>query len=166
MNVTEVTLTKFQLKQLFEEFNSQVNDNGISAKYSWFIYKNCESMAQEYANLMNSLYDERKESEYPNVLAAQQALYEKYGDRDENNKLKINPENGRPFISDEEKIKSYEIDFMKLKGEYKKFFEKFDKKNSINQAIYNERVTIMATKMDLSEFPPNTKPFIVGILGY
>lgn len=164
MKVNELTISKFQLKKLFEEFNAQVNEMGISAKYSWFIYKNCESMAMEYTNLMNSLYDERRENDYAAVLAAQRDLEQKYAEKNEDGNVKYGPD-GRPTISGEN-VKKYEKDFNKVREQYKEFFERLDKKNEINQRIFNDTVTITATQLELSEFPPNTKPFIIGILGY
>ena len=58
MKVEEVQLTKFQVKQLFEEFNPRLQAEGVNAKYSWFIYKNCEQLVQLYNQVMTELYDE------------------------------------------------------------------------------------------------------------
>ena len=160
-----MTITKFQLKQLFEEFNSKIHEEGITAKYSWFIYKNAEMMAEEYGKLLNSLYDERKEKDYMDVLAAQQELNLKYGEKNEDGSLITNPETGRPIFVGEN-AKKYEEEFMQIREKYKDFFSRFDNKNATNQAILSEDVTFTATQLELSEFPNNTKPFIIGILGY
>ena len=78
MRVSEVQLTNFQLQQLFEEFNPRLMTDGINVKYSWFMYKNCEVMAPLYNQLMNELYDERREPDFPAMFAEGQALIEKY----------------------------------------------------------------------------------------
>ena len=96
MRVSEITITKFQLKQLFEEFNSKIHNEGITPKYSWFIYKNCEMMINDYSHLLNSLYDERKEPDYGVILAVQQDLALKYGEKNEDGSLTVG-QDGRPI---------------------------------------------------------------------
>lgn len=163
MKVSEITISKIQLKQLFEEFNSKLLADGINAKYSWFIYKNCETMAEEYGKLMTALYDERREPEFAAVFKRQQEMQATYADKDENGNL-VKGQNGLPVYT--KYAKEYTEEFNKLREEYKEFFEKLDKKNEVNSAILKETVTIMATQLELSEFPNNTKPYIIGILGY
>lgn len=163
MKVSEITISKIQLKQLFEEFNSKLLADGINAKYSWFIYKNCETMAEEYGKLMNALYDERREPDFPAVFKRQQEMQAAYADKDEKGNLVLG-KNGLPVYT--KCAKEYAEEFNKLREEYKDFFEKLDKKGEVNAAILSESVTITATQLELSEFPNNTKPYIIGILGY
>lgn len=162
MKVENVTISKFYLRQLFEEFNPKILADGINAKYSWFIYKNCETMAPEYAKLMGELYDERREPEYQQVWTAQRELQEKYADRNEKGEFVLH--NGLPVYT--KCAKEYDEEFAKLRETYKDFFEKVDKKEQVNREIYGQSVTIPLTMLELSEFPNNTKPFIVGTLGY
>lgn len=163
MKVSEITISKIQLKQLFEEFKSKLLTDGINAKYSWFIYKNCETMAEEYGKLMNALYDERREPDFPTVFKRQQEMQSAYADKDEKGNL-VRGQNGLPVYT--KCAKEYAEEFNKLREEYKDFFEKLDKKGEVNAAILSESVTITATQLELSEFPNNTKPYIIGILGY
>lgn len=163
MKVSEITITKLQLKQLFEEFNSKLRTDGINAKYSWFMYKNCEAMAEEYGKLAASLYDERREPDFQEIFKRQQELQATYADKDENGNL-VTGQNGLPVYT--KCAKEYAEEFAKLREEHKEFFEKLDKKNEVNMAVFNENVTVMATLLELSEFPNNTKPYIIGILGY
>jgi hypothetical protein len=62
--------------------------------------------------------------------------------------------------------KEYDEEFAKLHEKHKEFFEKVGKKEEVNREIYAQTVTIPLTMLELSEFPNNTKPFIVGTLGY
>lgn len=162
MKVDNVTISNFYLKRLFEDFNSMVMADGISAKYSWFVYKNCETMAPEYAKLMNELYDERREPDFGEIWSAEQQLQQKYADRDEKGEIILR--NGVPVYS--EHAKEYEDEFNKLREAHKEFFEKLDNKENVNREIFAKPVTFAATMLELSEFPNNTKPFIVGTLGY
>jgi len=163
MKVSEITISKYQLKQLFEEFNSKLMVDGVNAKYSWFIYKNSEAMAQEYTKLMGELYDERREPDFPAVFRAQMDLAEKYADRTEDGKIAYAP-NGLPVYT--EHAKEHAEEFAKLREQYSEFFAKLDKKQSVNSELFSQQVTVQVTQLELSEFPPNTKPYIIGLLGY
>ena len=162
MKVEEITVTKYQLKQLFEEFNSKILADGISAKYSWFLFKNAETMSGIYNGIMAELFDERREPEFREIWAAQKTLQEKYADRDENGQFVLN--NGLPVYT--KCAKEYDEEFLKLREAHKEFFTKLDAKERTNMEILNQTVTFQATMLELSEFPANTKPFIVGLLGY
>jgi predicted nuclease with TOPRIM domain len=163
MKVSEVQITNFQLQQLFEEFNSRLTVDGINAKYSWFMYKNSEAMAPLYSQLMSELYDERKEPDFPAMFSEGQALIEKYRDRDAEGK-EINDKAGNAQFTQhrEDYVKEYQA----LREKYKELFEKIDKKQEVNREIYMKTVSFMATQLELSEFPNNTKPYIIGLLGY
>lgn len=163
MKVSEVQITNFQLKQLFEEFNPRLMADGINSKYSWFMYKNCEMMAPLYNQLMNELYDERREPDFPNMFNEGQLLVEKYCDRDDEGK-KILDNAGNPVITKQHE--EYVKDYQALREKYKELFEKIDKKQQVNNEIFVKNVSFMATQLELSEFPNNTKPYIIGILGY
>lgn len=163
MRVSEVQLTNFQLQQLFEEFNPRLMTDGINVKYSWFMYKNCEVMAPLYNQLMNELYDERREPDFPAMFAEGQALIEKYRDRDAEGK-EINDKAGNAQFTQhkDEYLKEYQA----LREKYKELFERIDKKPEVNREIFMKNVKFQATQLELSEFPNNTKPYIIGLLGY
>ena len=163
MKVSEVQITNFQLQQLFEEFNSRLTTDGINAKYSWFMYKNSEAMAPLYNKLSQELYDERKEPEFPNMFNEAQLLIEKYRDRDAEGK-EINDKAGNPLFT--QHGEDYLAEYKKLREKYKDLFDKIDKKPEVNREIYLKNVSFMATQLELSEFPNNTKPYIIGLLGY
>jgi predicted nuclease with TOPRIM domain len=163
MKVAEVQMTNFQLQQLFEEFNPRLTVDGINAKYSWFMYKNCEAMIGAYNQLMSELYDERKEKDFPAMFSENQMLIEKYRDRDADGK-ELNDKAGNPQFNQhkDDYVKAYQ----ELREKYKELFEKIDKKNEVNREVYMKNVTIQGTMLELSEFPNNTKPYVIGLLGY
>ena len=163
MKVSEVQVTNFQLQQLFEEFNSKLTVDGINAKYSWFMYKNSEAMAPLYNQLMADLYDERREPDFPNMFNDNQLLIEKYRDRDEEGK-ELNDQAGNPLFTQHKD--EYVKEYGQLREKYKDLFEKIDKKIEVNREVYMKTVTFQATLLELSEFPNNTKPYIIGLLGY
>lgn len=163
MKVEEVQLTKFQVKQLFEEFNPRLQTEGVNAKYSWFIYKNCEQLVQLYNQIMTELYDERREPEFPEVFKKTQELIATYCDKDENGQPVKDEHGGPTFNKDGQK---YVEELTKLREAHKEFYEKLDQKDAKNREVLMQVVSFMATKLELSEFPPTTKPYIIGLLGY
>ncbi len=163
MKVSEVQITNYQLQQLFEEFNSKLTTDGINAKYSWFMYKNSEVMAPLYNQLSQELYDERREPDFPAMFNETQALIEKYRDRDEEGK-ELNDKGGNPMFT--QHGEEYFNETKKIREKYKELFEKIEKKPEVNREIYLKNVSFMATMLELSEFPNNTKPYIIGLLGY
>ena len=112
---------------------------------------------------MADLYDERREPDFPNMFNDNQLLIEKYRDRDEEGKA-LNDQAGNPQFTQhkDEYVKEYE----QLREKYKDLFEKIDKKIEVNREVYMKAVTFQATLLELSEFPNNTKPYIIGLLGY
>jgi hypothetical protein len=163
MKVEEIQLTKFQVKQLFEEFNPRLQADGINAKYSWFIYKNCEQLVALYNQIITELYDERREPEFPEIFTKTQQLIVEYCDKDEKGQP-IKDERGNPVFTKQQD--KYIEELNKLKAEHKEFYEKLDHKEEKNREIMLQTVSFMATRLELSEFPPNTKPYIIGLLGY
>lgn len=163
MMVNDIKLSNFQLKQLFEEFNSKLNEPGETAKFSWVVYKNCEILAPAYAQLMQELYDERREPEFPEFYKKQQDLIQKYADRDEQNAIIYN-QNGAPQII--ENIVEFNQENEKLLETYSELYDKIKNKDKVNFEIYNKFNTYQLHMLELNEFPPRTPPFIVGILGY
>lgn len=163
MTTRDVTLSNFQLKQLFEEFNKKLGEPGENAKYSWFIFKNVELMAKAYAELMQSLYDERKEPEFPEFYQEQQKLVQKYADRDEQNNI-VRDNNNAPVII--ENIVEFNQENAKLLEKYSSLYEKIKNKDAVNYEIFNKTQTLTLHCLELSEFPARTVPFVVGLLGY
>lgn len=160
MRVAEVTLSNYQIKQLFEEFNSKLSTDGESAKYSWFLFKNSEAMAGAYAQLMNELFDERREPDFPAMYQEQQALLAQFMAIPEN----VVERDGNKTLTPAAAAK-FDEEFKPIREKYSELFDKIEHKAATNQEIFNKQIRIQATILDLSEFPANTKPFIVGLLG-
>lgn len=163
MELKNVTLSNYQLKQLFEEFNRRLNEPGENAKFSWVMYKNCETLVKPYTELMTSLYDERKEPDFPAFYQEQQKLVQEYADRDEQNNI-IRDQNGAPQIN--ENIVEFNEANEKLLEKYSTLCEKIKNKDKVNSELYVKQQTFSLYCLELTEFPSRTIPFIVGILGY
>lgn len=163
MTLKEITLSNFQLKQLFEEFNRKLTEPGETAKYSWFMYQNCELLAKPYNEVLGKLFDERREPEFPEFYQKQQQLVMKYADRDEQNNI-VHDQNGAPVIN--ENIVEFNEANATLLKEYSTLYEKIQNKDKVNYEVYKETNVYKLYCLELSEFPPRTTPFIVGILGY
>ena len=76
----------------------------------------------------------------------------------------IKDERGNPVFTKQQD--KYIEELNKLKADHKEFYEKLDHKEEKNREIMLQTVSFMATRLELSEFPPNTKPYIIGLLGY
>jgi len=163
MTAREVTLSNFQLKQVFENLSKKINEPGEAPKYSWFIFKTCEVLAEPYAKMMNELYDERREPDYSAFDAEQKKLVQKYADRDEQNTI-ITDDTGRPVIR--ENIVEFSEENSKLLEKYPTLNENWKNKEKHNFEVLQKRQTYNLTCLELSEFPPKTPPFIVGVFGY
>lgn len=163
MTLNDVVLNNFQVKQLFEEFNKKLNEPGENPQYSWVIYKNCEILAGAYTQIMQELYDERREPEFPEFYNKQQALIQKYADRNEQNEI-IFDRSGNPQII--ENIVEFNQENAKLLEEYSELCEKVKNKDKVNLEVYNKTNSYKLYTMELSEFPLRTPPYIVGMIGY
>ena len=163
MMINNVVLNNYQLKQLFEEFSHKINEAGENPQFSWFIYKNCEILSDPYAKLVQDLYDERREPQFAEFYNKQQALIQKYADRDEQNAI-IHDQNGAPQIL--ENIVEFKQENAKLLEEYSELYEKIKNKDKVNLEIFNKTNTYQLYTLELSEFPQRTPPYIVGTLGY
>lgn len=163
MRVSEKTITNFQLKQLFEEFNAKLMVEGITPKFSWFLFKNTEAMAPLYNKLMLELYDERREEEFPAMYAELQQIEATYCDKDLETDMPITDAQGNKQYN--EKREEYTKAFEELREKFKDLFERIDNKPKVNQEIFAKQVTFNATLLDLTEFPNQTKPYIIGLLG-
>lgn len=159
----DVTLSNFQLKQVFESLSKKMNEPGETPKYSWFIFKTCEFLAKPYAEMMNELYDERREPDYPAFDKEQKALVQKYADRDEQNTI-ITDEQGRPLIK--ENIVEFSEENAKLLEKYPTLNENWKNKEKHNIEVFQKTQSYKLNCLEINEFPPRTPPFIVGIFGY
>ena len=153
MKVEQTQLSNMQVKQIFEEFNARINEPGITAKYSWCMFKNCEVLAHPYNALMSQLYDQRREPEFQKFMAEQ-----------DGNKIVYDAKN-QPVL-DETRIGEFNTRSQELREKYKEFFIKSEEKLKGNAELFNTPVSVMLTKLEVNEFPNVAKPWVVGLLGY
>lgn len=163
MKVEQTNLTNMQVKQLFEEFNARINEPGITAKYSWCMFKNCEVLAAPYNALMAQLYDQRREPEFQSFIMENDQLVKEYAKK--NGDQIVRDANNQPVL-DDTKISEYNEKAQALREKYKEFFTKSEEKLRGNAEIFNTQVPVMLTKLEVSEMPNVVKPWIVGLLGY
>lgn len=157
-------LTNYQIKQLYEDFTKKIYEDGVTAKYSWFLYKNYQILGNAYGALANEIFDERRDPDFQNMVNDQNELVLKYADRDEQANIKRD-EHGNPIINDNIVEFNKENDKL-LTTKYAALYEKLQNKDKINNAILTKQVDIELLVLDISEFPATTPPFIVGLLGY
>lgn len=163
MKVEKTQLTNMQVKQIFEEFNSRINEPGITAKYSWCMFKNCEVLAQPYNALMSQLYDQRREPEFQAFMAEQDEIVRECAKK--NGDQVVFDAKNQPVI-DETKIEEFRTKSQALREKYKEFFMKSEEKLKTNTEIFNTPVVVQLTKLEVNEFPNVAKPWVVGLLGY
>ena len=163
MKVEQTNLTNMQVKQLFEEFNAHINEPGITAKYSWCMFKNCEVLAAPYNALMAQLYDQRREPEFQSFVMENDQLIKEYAKK--NGDQIVYDAKNQPVL-DEARIPEYTTKAQELREKYKDFFAKSEEKLRGNAEIFNTPVPVMLTKLEVSEMPNVVKPWIVGLLGY
>lgn len=163
MTVKDVNISNFQIKQLFELFNNMILEPGENAKFSWMVYQNTAILAPLYADILQNIYDENRDPEFSAFYSEQDVLIQKYADRDNNNIIKVDT-NNKPIIK--ENIIEFSEENKKLIEKYPELYKRLQSKNENNANVYKQTKTIPLHCLELSEFPPKTIPFIVGLLGY
>ena len=152
-----------QVKQIFEEFNARINEPGITAKYSWCMFKNCEVLAHPYNALMSQLYDQRREPEFQKFAAENDALIREYAKKN-GDQIVLDAQN-QPIL-DETRIEEYRTKVQELRQKYDEFFKTSDEKLKKNVELFNTPVPVMLTKLEITEIPNVAKPWVVGLIGY
>jgi hypothetical protein len=163
MKVEQTQLTNMQIKQLFEEFNSKINEPGITAKYSWCMFKNCEVLAQPYNLLMSQLYDQRREPEFQKFAMENDQLIREFAKKN-GDQIVFDAKN-QPVL-DETRMEEYAKKVQELREKYAEFFKNSDEKMKGNAELFNTPVTVMLTKLEITEIPNVAKPWVVGLIGY
>lgn len=163
MKVEQTQLTNMQIKQLFEEFNSKINEPGITAKYSWCMFKNCEVLAQPYNLLMSQLYDQRREPEFQKFAMENDQLIREYAKKN-GDQIVFDAKN-QPVL-DETRLEEYGKKVQELREKYAEFFKNSDEKMKGNAELFNTPVPVMLTKLEITEIPNVAKPWVVGLIGY
>lgn len=126
------------------------------------IYKNAETLAQEYANIVNTIYDESRDIAYKKFMQESQNLLIKYADRDEQGNP-ITTENGGFKIT--EQIAEYKQESQKHFDENKAMLEAREQKINESVQFLDVPLEFSLIVMPITKFPDKTAPVIVGIFG-
>lgn len=159
MEQKSITLKRGQVKGIYEYFASQLQQEGKTAEFSYLIYKNAETLAQEYANIVNTIYDENRDIKYKTFMQEDQALLIKYADRDEQGNP-ITTENGGFKIT--EQLAEYKQELQKHYDDNKAMLEEREQKIKESVQFLNVPVEFNLLVMPVSHFPDTTAPVIVG----
>ncbi len=160
MEQKSITLKRGQVKGIYEYFASQLQQEGKNAAFSYFVYKNAEYLASEYANIVKVAYNENADEKFQEFRQKGTEIVTKYADRDEQGNIKFD-EKGQPIIT--EQIAEFQAEDKKLVEEYKDVLDN-------RSAKIKETITFLETTSEyrlyvlpLKDFPNNTAPSIVGI---
>lgn len=126
------------------------------------IYKNAETLAQEYANIVNTIYDENRDVAYKTFMQESQNLLIKYADRDEQGNP-ITTDNGGFKIT--EQIAEYKQESQKHFDENKAMLEARQQKINESVQFLDVPLEFSLIVMPIAKFPDKTAPVIVGIFG-
>lgn len=162
MEQKSITLKRGQVKGIYEYFASQLQQEGKTAEFSYLIYKNAETLAQEYANIVNTIYDENRDIKYKTFMQENQALLIKYADRDEQGNP-ITSENGGFKIT--EQIAEYKQESQKQFDDNKAMLEEREQKIQESVQFLEVPLEFSLLVMPITKFPDKTAPSIVGLFG-
>lgn len=161
MEQKSITLTRGQVKGIYEYFASQLQQEGKTAEFSYLIYKNTETLAQEYANIVNTIYDENSDEKFQEFTKKSNELVVKYADRDEQ---------GNPIVENNNyKITEQIVEF---KQENETLYKEYEEVLKNRQQKIQESVQFLEMTseyslivMPIAKFPDKIAPAIVGIFG-
>ena len=162
MEQKTITLKRGQVKGIYEYFASQLQQEGKTAEFSYFIYKNAETLAQEYANIVNTIYDENRDIKYKTFMQESEALLIKYADRDEQGNP-ITTENGGFKIT--EQVAEYKQEAQKHYDDNKEMLDERQQKIQESVQFLEVPLEFSLIVMPITKFPDKTAPAIVGIFG-
>lgn len=139
-----------------------MQQEGKTAEFSYLIYKNAETLAQEYANIANTIYDENRDIKYKTFMQESDALLIKYADRDEQGNP-ITTENGGFKIT--EQVAEYKQEAQKHYDDNKEMLEERQQKIQESVQFLEVPLEFSVIVMPIAKFPDKTAPAIVGIFG-
>lgn len=125
------------------------------------IYKNAETLAQEYANIVNTIYDENRDAKFQEFTKKSNELIVKYADRDEQ---------GNPIVENNnykitEQIAEFKQENETLYKEYEEVLKSRQQKIQESVQYLDVPLEFSLIVMPISKFPDKTAPAIVGIFG-
>lgn len=125
------------------------------------IYKNAETLAQEYANIVNTIYDENRDAKFQEFTKKSNELIVKYADRDEQ---------GNPIVENNnykitEQIAEFKQESEALGKEYEEVLKSRQQKIQESVQFLDVPLEFSLIVMPIAKFPDKTAPAIVGIFG-
>lgn len=162
MKIVKKTLKNRDILALFNEFNTNIDKEGLNPAYSLMLFKNADALFSTVKKINDELYDERREPEFNDFIIERNGLYEKYADRDEQGQIKIDEKTNIPVIT--EMIVEFNNGLNELQEKYKALIEKIQNKDNVNNEILQQTSEVEIITLAISEFPYQAKPFVVGLL--
>lgn len=125
------------------------------------IYKNAETLAQEYANIVNTIYDENRDAKFQEFTKKSSELIVKYADRDEQ---------GNPIVENNnykitEQVAEFKQESEALGKEYEEVLKSRQQKIQESVQFLDVPLEFSLIVMPIAKFPDKTAPAIVGIFG-
>lgn len=161
MEQKTIILTNGQVKGIYEYFTQQLQQEGKTAKFSYFVFKNAESLSEAYNKIVNTIYVEELDTNFQKYKNDLDALLLKYTDRDEQ---------GKPIIIDKqysitEQIVEFKEEVAKLEEANKEVLA--NRQQKIQESVKFMQLTVEYSLivMPIADFPDKTMPAIVGLFG-
>lgn len=161
METKTITLKRGQVKSIYEYFVQQLQQEGKTAEFSYFVYKNAEILAGEYQNIVNLIYDESRDTKFHEFMKKRSELITKYADRDEQGNLIT--ENNNVKIT--EQVAEFKQETEELEKEYKEVLDTRDQRIKESVQFLDMTSEYNLIVMSVTKFPDKTMPAIVGIFG-
>lgn len=161
MQVKKVKVTLFDIKNAFEWFEASMTKETFPADFALLIYHNYNLLKTPYQQLVQGLYDERRDPRYAEYCEKMKALVMKYVDRDE----QANPvfdQNKQPVIN--EMHVEFDKATAELDKEYSSLNTAIGNKTANNLKFLSQEVVVTLCVMDILAMPKGVPPHIVGLL--
>lgn len=158
MKLQTIKLSNANIKYICELFSKQITKPGLTAEYSFLIAKNLEKLTTAYTSITKELYDEAADAAFNKIVADKNMLIEKYADRDENGVIIVNGENVQITTN----LNEYNAALQQLIENSTDVITAHDEKVNASLKKLSELCEVEVYVMDVSKFPSNIEPIVVG----
>ena len=137
MEQKTIVLKNGQVKGIYEYFAQQVQQEGKTAEFSYFVYKNAEILVEQYVKIMNTIYVEQTDTEFQKFTKENNELALKYADKDEQGNVIVENNNY--------KITKQETEFKRESEALQKKYEEVlkSRQQKIQESMQFFRVSIL-----------------------
>ena len=161
MEQKTIVLKNGQVKGIYEYFAQQVQQEGKTAEFSYFVYKNAEILVEQYVKIMNTIYVEQTDTEFQKFTKENNELALKYADKDEQGNVIVENNNY--------KITKQETEFKReseaLQKKYEEVLKNRQQKIQESMQFLEQTAEYSMIVMPITKFPDKTAPAIVGNYG-